>query len=113
VPDLGLLMCSPDSESGRLFECAFRCVRKFDAQPTSAPYNNTFQACCQSWTRTSAWSYRFRTFGCECHTNAYLSVPKLVNDGSIYPTNERQQKHWSRAGSSQGKSLSVNPSRYQ
>jgi len=42
-----------------------------------------------------------------------VSVPKSVNDGSIYPTNERQQKNWSRAGSSQGKSLSVNPSRHR
>ena len=59
MPDLGLLMRSPDSESERLFECAFRCMRLFDAQPTSAPYNHTFQACCQSCTWTSAWSYRF------------------------------------------------------
>jgi len=31
-------MRSPDSERGRLFECVFRCVRVFDAQPFPAPY---------------------------------------------------------------------------
>jgi len=38
VLDLGFLMRSPDSESGRLFEYAFGCVQVFDAQPTPAPY---------------------------------------------------------------------------
>jgi len=47
VLDLGFLMRSPDSESGRLFEYAFGCVQVFDAQPTPAPYTTLENDCHQ------------------------------------------------------------------